>query len=150
MTKGFDMKRKISLAAGVLSLAVMGLTGFSPAAQAATEPPAESVSEFDIRTNDADPGVAAGCASNRFCLYENDQYTGPYYVQEALPAGVCYNLVGRYDNWASSMKNNLSRQVKLYDRLNCAGAVGYTARADSEDNDLTNNGFDNKTSSMKS
>lgn len=55
------------------------------------------------------------------------------------------------NNNASSMLNNSSRYVILYDTSNattCRG-LAYTAQPTSEDKDFTNNGFDNKASCVE-
>ncbi|MGW0712497.1 peptidase inhibitor family I36 protein [Streptomyces sp. NPDC002643] len=54
------------------------------------------------------------------------------------------------DNDASSMVNESSYSIYLYDKRNCSGAHGYRARPKSEESDFTDNGWDNKTSSVKS
>lgn len=55
------------------------------------------------------------------------------------------------NNNVSSMQNNSSRYVLLYDTANpttCRG-LAYTALPTSEDKDFTNNGFDNKASCVE-
>ncbi|MFC9682422.1 peptidase inhibitor family I36 protein [Streptomyces sp. NPDC056948] len=49
------------------------------------------------------------------------------------------------NNGASSMKNQTSRDVALYQNVGCSGD-NYFARANSVDADFSNNGFDNKAS----
>ncbi|MFD9949908.1 peptidase inhibitor family I36 protein [Nonomuraea sp. NPDC059023] len=147
--KGMRVKRKAALIIGALSLGVAGFAGFGPAAQAADKPPAQSVEEALVEVVDtSDVSAQAACSNNRLCLYEHDNFAGRYYLQIELRAGICGNLPAEYNNWASSQKNTNGRSVWFYDRANCSGTHGYSARAESQDKDLTNNGFDNKTSSL--
>lgn len=83
-----------------------------------------------------------------FCLYEHDKFKGAE-VEFMFEAYTCYGSVGSLNNKASSMINNSGARVQFYDATNCAGAYGYAAAPRSSDGDLTNNGFDNKTSSIK-
>ncbi|MFI6904617.1 peptidase inhibitor family I36 protein [Nonomuraea sp. NPDC050394] len=136
------MKRKIALAAGALSLGIMGFGTFASPAQATPEATVEVIDNVSAAA-DRFP-----CDNNRVCLYEHDGFTGRPYIQITLAADGCGNLPSAYNNWASSIKNTYDRSVWLYDRANCSGSPGYTARAESQDKDLTNNGFDNKTSSL--
>ncbi|MGP3978185.1 peptidase inhibitor family I36 protein [Streptomyces sp. 8N114] len=117
---------------GALSLGAASLIGLPSTAQATTQ----------AVTGD-------NCTSRYLCLYEHDDFEGRglAYVHDGLG---CWNLsTDDFSNKASSMVNNTSYSVKMYDRANCAGASGYTAQSESEDKDLTNNGFDNKASSIK-
>nr|BFE33002.1 hypothetical protein GCM10010200_052530 [Actinomadura rugatobispora] len=86
-----------------------------------------------------------------FVLYQHDDqnfWGGTYFV--FWPDGHCASLSGKpMNNSASSMTNTTDRTVRLYDSSNCSGAVGYTAKPNSEDDDFSNNGFDNKASSMR-
>ncbi|NUW35768.1 peptidase inhibitor family I36 protein [Nonomuraea sp. SMC257] len=123
------MKRQTMRRAGVVALALTSLIGVGSTAQ-------------------ADAGrLASSCASD-FCLYEHDDYSG---AEEEFVFGD-YNVCVRslsLNNKASSMRNPSGARVQFYDSANCSGAYGYAARPRSSDSDLTNNGFDNKTSSVK-
>ncbi|GII96787.1 peptidase inhibitor family I36 protein [Sinosporangium siamense] len=126
------MKHKIALAISTLSLSVTGVLGLGPVSPATAG------------------AVAAEICDNNVCLYEDDNYSvlGGGSVWLSLRPAICYTLTPQYNNWASSMRNGYDRSVWFYDRANCVGAVGYIAAPNSSDKDLTNNGFDNKTSSL--
>ncbi|MGP3977316.1 peptidase inhibitor family I36 protein [Streptomyces sp. 8N114] len=129
------MKRSVALAVSALSLATSGLMGFSATAQA------------DAR------GPISQCVPDmKFCLFEHDNYKGNSW--DAWTGRGCENIrsEGSYalNNKASSMSNGSEDRVRMYNDTWCAGAAGYSARPDSDDKDLTNNGFDNKASSIKS
>ncbi|MEV4804347.1 peptidase inhibitor family I36 protein [Nonomuraea sp. NPDC049421] len=87
------------------------------------------------------------CAPNKFCLYEHDNFKSGYMVQFPI-TGQCWTQTGKFSNMASSMVNNTGKTAWLFDKPNCAGTRGYTAKPESEDKDFTNNGWDNKTSSV--
>ncbi|GAA0933781.1 peptidase inhibitor family I36 protein [Nonomuraea longicatena] len=141
--------RKIALAVGSLSLGVMGFAGLGSAAQAASTSPALPVEEVAYERLDVIDPLRDRC-TDKFCLYEHDEFTGGKITITLPPAGRCGNIPSAYRNWASSQKNEYDRSVWLYDALNCSGSPGYTARANSQDKDLTDNGFDNKASSLAS
>ncbi|MBN6057661.1 peptidase inhibitor family I36 protein, partial [Nonomuraea sp. RK-328] len=123
------MKRQTMRRAGVVALALTSLLGVGSTAQ-------------------ADAGRLASSCLSDFCLYEHDDYSGA--EEEIIFGG--YGCVRSLDlnNKASSMRNPSGARVQFYDSANCAGASGYAARPRSSDSDLTNNGFDNKASSVKS
>ncbi|MFI6393243.1 peptidase inhibitor family I36 protein [Nonomuraea sp. NPDC050547] len=144
------MKGKTALIAGALSLSFLGLAGYGPAAQATAAPVAAPGDEVSYEVVGGVAVRSAACANNRLCLFEHDDFRGRTYIQIRMPApGRCGTLPNRYNNWASSHKNTYNRKIRFYDRRSCAGASGYAARAESQDKDLTNNGFDNKTTSLK-
>ncbi|MGP3977315.1 peptidase inhibitor family I36 protein [Streptomyces sp. 8N114] len=125
-------KRTIVLAASALSLGASSLIGFSSTAQAE---PQKIQSECVVDT--------------RFCLFEHDDYDGDSW--ETSTENGCQNLRSPHpnlDNKASSMANGSNDRVWLYDKAGCSGASGYSAKPKSDDEDLTNNGFDNKASSI--
>jgi hypothetical protein len=124
------MKRAIALVASVLS-SVAVLVVASPAAQADNPK----------------------CPANRFCLFENDNFGGG----RAVFANDDSDLRNNYwegtsrtvHNGASSMINNRGGSVTLRsDASTCAGD-SYTAKAESEDRDFTNNSFDNEASCVQ-
>ncbi|NUW44391.1 peptidase inhibitor family I36 protein [Nonomuraea rhodomycinica] len=123
------MKRRTTLVITAMLIGATSLIGSNATAQA-------SSTAFD-------------CPS--FCLYEHDDFNMFRDGRHVLlwPHGPCYNVNSSMDNRASSMINDSGRHVRLYDRKNCAGPAGYTAKPHSADKDLTNNGFDNKPSSIK-
>ncbi|MFJ9468574.1 peptidase inhibitor family I36 protein [Streptomyces caniferus] len=122
------MMRKAILSAGAMSLSVMALIGFSPAAH-------------------ADNGA---CPKNSFCLFEHDNYLGGRAVfhktTRHLGNHKFDNGVTVGDN-ASSMINNMGVAVGLYQDGDCTGKH-YNARRESTDPDFSNNGFDNKASCL--
>ncbi|MBT2232630.1 peptidase inhibitor family I36 protein [Nonomuraea sp. NEAU-A123] len=122
------MKRATVRSAGVVALVLASLVGVGSTAQAETS-------------------QALSTCVLGLCLYENDYWAGA--EEEFMFEGyVCYNSL-TVNNKASSMRNNSGARVQFYDSANCSGAYGYAASPHSEDADLTNNGFDNKTSSIK-
>lgn len=87
-----------------------------------------------------------------FCLHEDDSYKGDSWgigVLDQPKVGECRNIPSALNNKASSMENPSAAKVLFYDAKNCTGTSGYSAKPESSDKDLTNNGFDNKTSSVK-
>ncbi|MET8863610.1 peptidase inhibitor family I36 protein [Nonomuraea sp. NPDC004580] len=117
------MKRQIMRTAGVAALVLTGVLGISPSAQA----------------------DRYACKYS-LCVYEHDNFKGDMWAF-TISGRECQTM-GRLSDRVSSMRNNVSR-VRFYNASNCAGSYGYTAQGWSEDADLTNNGFDNKASSMK-
>ena len=123
------MKRALALTASslsVLSLSAIGLVGSAPNATAAE-------SECFL-----------------FCLYEHDDAKGDSWGLGDIPQfGDCKNVSAALNNKGSSMENPSAAKVLFYDAKNCTGTSGYSAKPESSDKDLTNNGFDNKTTSIK-
>lgn len=100
----------------------------------------------------ASNATAAERACYFFCLYENDDFKGDNWGINLLDepeAGECRNIPAVLNNKASSMENSSTAKVLFYNAKNCTGTPGYTAKPESSDKDLTNNEFDNKTSSVK-
>ncbi|MFF8727843.1 peptidase inhibitor family I36 protein [Streptomyces sp. NPDC015171] len=97
----------------------------------------------------------AGAAEARcyfFCVWEHDDFGGKHWginVLQEPHVGECRNISADLNNKASSMSNPSTARVLFYDAKNCSGSSGYAAHSDSSDKDLTNNHFDNKTSSVK-
>ncbi|MEV0147986.1 MULTISPECIES: peptidase inhibitor family I36 protein [unclassified Nonomuraea] len=123
------MKRAMVRRAGAVALVLAGLMGVGSTAQ-------------------AQAGRAASSCELSFCLYEHDNFKGAEEEFMFEGWGVCYNVL-RVNNKASSMRNQSTARVQFYNSANCSGAYGYAAKPDSLDGDLTNNGFDNKTSSIR-
>ncbi|MGV9382057.1 peptidase inhibitor family I36 protein [Nonomuraea sp. NPDC003707] len=123
------MKRARVRSAGVVALALVSLVGAGSTAQAEVDP---AVSSCELA----------------FCLYEHDKFKGAEEEFMFEGWGLCYNAL-KVNNKASSMRNNSAARVQFYNSANCSGAYGYAAKPSSSDGDLTNNGFDNKTSSIR-
>ncbi|PRX97384.1 peptidase inhibitor family I36 protein [Allonocardiopsis opalescens] len=92
-----------------------------------------------------------GPASADFWVYEHDDqggrsenFTGD---DSNLFNNVWNDSGGNVNDNISSMRNNENRGVTMYEHANYAGD-DYYARPNSEDDDLTNNGFDNIASSI--
>ena len=124
------MRRRIAMVVGVLSSVAM-LAVASPTAQA--DNPA--------------------CPANRFCLFEDDNFGGG----RAVFAGDDSDLRNNFwqgtnrsvNNGASSMINNRGGSVGLRSNAGSCGGDSYTANAESEDRDFTNNHFDNEASCVQ-
>ncbi|MEV0159914.1 peptidase inhibitor family I36 [Nonomuraea fuscirosea] len=123
------MRSAMVRGAGAVALALACVTAAGPAAQAEASQ------------------AAAACVLD-FCLYEHDAFTGAK-EEYMFQAYGCYKVGSGMNNKASSMRNKTVARVQFYDSANCSGAYGYAAAPSSQDLDLTNNGFDNKTSSLK-
>lgn len=131
------MKHRFGAAVAVAALVVAGL--FVPGAVAAAEP--------------TDAGVQIDLS---IWLYEHDDLGGGAVGFSGDDRNLANNNwigePGRSpNNNASSMLNDSSRYVILYDTANattCRG-LAYTAQPTSRDNDFTNNGFDNKASCVE-
>jgi len=115
--------------AGVVALVLASVVGVGATAQAETS-------------------KALSTCAIAFCLYTDDNWEGT--EEEYMFEGyLCYTSASYMNNKASSMRNISGARVQFYDSANCSGAYGYAASPHSVDSDLTNNGFDNKTSSIK-
>lgn len=130
------MKRKIAGLLGALSVGAVAVLGSGATAQAQPR-------EGDVGAT----GLA--CSGLTFCLYEHDDYSGDrirlsYNENVSNLASADY----KFDNKASSMSNNTSVQVTLHQLKGYSG-TRYTARKLSQDSDFSNNGFDNKASSVR-
>lgn len=93
------------------------------------------------------------CPAGSFCLFEDDDFRGG----RAVFTGDDSDLTTTYwdgasrpvQNGASSMINNMGNSVTLRSNaVECSGD-SYTARAQSEDRDFTNNHFDNEASCIQ-
>ncbi|MBV7698449.1 peptidase inhibitor family I36 protein [Streptomyces sp. TRM70350] len=121
------MRRRIAAAIG--SAALVGATAFG-FAQSAT-------------------AAEAGPQATHFWLFQHDNYGGSsknFSGDDRDLSDTFWNgTTSRVDNGASSMKNQTSRDVVLYQNVGCSGD-NYFARANSVDGDFSNNGFDNRAS----
>ncbi|PRX66828.1 peptidase inhibitor family I36 [Nonomuraea fuscirosea] len=122
------MKRTSVRRAGVVALALSSLMTVGATAQ-------------------ADARLASSCGLS-FCLYEHDDYAGAEQEFLFTSNNTCANVT-TLNNKASSMRNPSAGRIQFYNNANCSGSYGYAAAPGSSDSDLTNNGFDNKTSSVK-
>ncbi|MEV2277466.1 peptidase inhibitor family I36 protein [Nocardiopsis sp. NPDC049922] len=128
------MKRKITTAGVMASIALAGVLGIAPAASAAAAP-------------------TVGAQASYLYIYEHDDYKGGYARFSGNDSNLsnnCWSGSGCRvvnDN-ASSMRNQTSRGVSMYKHSNYSGP-SYYAQPRSSDKDLTNNGFDNNISSIR-
>lgn len=130
-----SMKHRLGVAVAATALGVA--SAFAPGAVAVAEP-ADASLDLSIWLYEHDDlgGGAAGFNGDDRNLANNNWIGEP----------------GRsVNNNASSMLNNSSRYVILYDTANsttCRG-LAYTAQPTSQDDDFTNNSFDNKASCVE-
>ncbi|MCC3651189.1 MULTISPECIES: peptidase inhibitor family I36 protein [Streptomyces] len=93
----------------------------------------------------------SGAQAAYFTIYQHDNKGGGWcnFTRDdsSLANNYWTNASGACNDGASSMRNNLSRDVVLYQTSGYAGD-NYFARKNSEDNDFSNNNFDNKASSV--
>jgi hypothetical protein len=129
-----SMKHRFGAAVAATALGVAGL--FVPGAEAAAEPVDALALPIWLYEHDDLGGGAAGFSGDDRNLANNNWIGEP----------------GRsVNNNASSMLNDSSRYVLLYDTANsttCRG-LAYTAQPTSRDDDFTNNSFDNKASCVE-
>ncbi|HWM36492.1 MAG TPA: peptidase inhibitor family I36 protein [Streptomyces sp.] len=131
------MKRAIAAAVGIAALCVGGVLA-APAATAAT--------------NDGAVASDASAAAAKLYVYRHDSYKGGYYgfakSDRDFRNNTWTGAANSVHNGASSMKNKTSRAAVMYDGPGYTGRT-YYAKPRSSDSDLTNNGFDNRASSLK-
>ncbi|MCT9104193.1 peptidase inhibitor family I36 protein [Streptomyces mirabilis] len=126
------MMRKLGVTVGALAMCAGGVLGMASTASAA----------------------GTGAQVTYFVLYEDDSFGG----RHANFSGSDIELNNKYwsgstsafaQNGGSSMINNTSSYVGLWDvGTSCSGA-SYTAKPNSQDADFSNNSFDNKASCVK-
>jgi hypothetical protein len=93
------------------------------------------------------------CPADSFCLFEDDDFGGG----RAVFTGDDSDLTSTYwddasrpvQNGASSMINNMGGSVSLRSDAGVCSGDSYTAQAESEDRDFTNNHFDNEASCVQ-
>lgn len=96
-------------------------------------------------TLSAGPAAAADgrCGANRVCMYEDPNYDGSLYVNQAYKSGGKYEIDGwDGDNEISSVINNTGSSIKIYSNDGYGGnwhCVGPNATR----SNLENNNFDN-------
>lgn len=127
-------KRLFATAAMVAAVAVAGVLGTAPTASAASIPMVEAQATY-------------------IYLYEHDDYKGGSWRTSGSDrnlAGNCWSGSGcrSVNDNASSMKNQKSSDASFYEHAEYQGA-SYYAQKNSSDKDLTDNGFDNKISSIR-
>jgi hypothetical protein len=59
------------------------------------------------------------CDPNELCLYTNANYSGSQINFQQPVINQCSPLVGIFNDSISSLKNNTSRKIKLYNTGNC-------------------------------
>ncbi|MFD6095080.1 peptidase inhibitor family I36 protein [Nocardiopsis flavescens] len=128
-----DRKRILATAGVLTSLALAGVFGTAATASAATVPLVEAQATYVY-------------------LYEHDDFKGGSFRTSGNDSNLsnnCWSGSGcrNVNDNASSMKNQKSSAASFYQDANYKGP-SYYAQANSSDKDLTNNGFDNKISSI--
>lgn len=79
-----------------------------------------------VTTAPAAAHVANGCQANWFCTYIDTYFGGGMYAYD-YPAGACVNIGWPYDNAISSIHNNRSGAVTLFDGYGCTnGTYGWS------------------------
>ncbi|GGP10786.1 peptidase inhibitor family I36 protein [Nonomuraea glycinis] len=105
------------------------------------------------------PAAQAASDTGTFCLYEHDDFKGGKWCIAGAPHRGYKrddNLGNNYwsgtqrkvNNGASSMKNTTRCSITLFDDYALGTGPTYYAQIRSQDADLTNNGMDNKASSL--
>ncbi|CAM5540805.1 hypothetical protein SALBM135S_07844 [Streptomyces alboniger] len=132
------MKHKLAMTLGAITLSAAGLIGSASTAGAAAEPQASGSSET---------GIQAG----RFHFFKHDNFNGAH----ASIGGTDKNLTnntwagGTVHNGTSSVQNQSSHTVTLWDRPSSCSGEKYKSGPGDQDKDLSNNRFDNKASCAK-
>ncbi|QUH01926.1 peptidase inhibitor family I36 protein [Saccharopolyspora erythraea] len=126
------MKRRTISLLGMAALTGAAMAGFAPVAAAADD--------------------AAEAQAGKFWVYQHDDYKGGWYgfsnTDWTFTNNYWTNAGNSVNDGASSMKNETSREVVMYEHKGYAGRT-YYAKPYSVDSDLTNNGFDNMASSLR-
>ena len=91
-------------------------------------------------------GGDSTCPDNRLCFYVDIEFEGNEKVVRARVGK--YNLKGDWNNLVSSIDNNTSKTVLLYEDKN-AGGERICVAPDSEEEDLTLIDFNDSISSYK-
>ncbi|MEO3791565.1 peptidase inhibitor family I36 protein [Nonomuraea sp. B10E15] len=120
--------KRIARCAASVALAAAGLLGSSATAQAAI----------------------IYCKPGDICLFEHTNFEGYRVDMQANQEDVyswCRNL-GAINNEVSSMKNASIENVWFFDGRNCTGTKGYVALSGSEDSTLSNNGWNDRVTSI--
>ena len=88
------------------------------------------------------------CPANSFCLFQNVDYGGQREVFNLAGHAYC-NLGDRgFNNRASSMINNMGREVILEQFVDCGGGLTYSAAPHSVDSTFSNNNFNDRASAV--
>ncbi|SCK13330.1 peptidase inhibitor family I36 protein [Streptomyces sp. WMMB 322] len=131
------MKRAIATAVGIAALCAGGVL----AAPTAVAAPGDSAVASEASVNAA-----------KLHIYRHDDYKGGYHGFAKSDRDFTNNLwtgaANSVNNGASSMRNKTSRAAVLYDGRGFTGRT-YYAKKHSSDSDLSNNGFDNRASSLR-
>ncbi len=96
----------------------------------------------------AEPAMAddARCPANAFCLYQDVNFGGARIILNQPGHAYCNLGDFNFNNKASSMINNMGREVILQQYVNCGGGLDYSARPESVDSTFDNNNFNDKAS----
>jgi peptidase inhibitor family I36 len=122
-------KASFTLAAAI---GILGVVGMSPLATAEDVTSNAPQAAFNVFEHDDQGGRGAAITRDM-----------PNLANVCWPGGGCATM---NDN-ISSMDNNLNRDVVMWSNANYGG-IPYYAQPNSEDDDLTNNNFDNRASSI--
>lgn len=121
------MRRLVTI--GLVLLVLLGAgTLTATAAQAAPVASYAAVGQSPL----AGPvGVPAGpqllsaddCPAYYLCFFADQDFSGPwvYYAATINNNTTCYNIAAPFNNQASSMINNFTRNARLYDGSGCTG-----------------------------
>ncbi|MGY5128205.1 hypothetical protein [Streptomyces nigrescens] len=144
------MQRNIMRTLTAAALSTVGLIGIGTAtAGATTATPAVATAAADDSAAPAEVGINAA----KFYFFKDDSRHGGYAYVTGSDRDLRNNRwrsgphKGRtIDNGISSVNNTTSRFVVLSDHPGSCVGPHYYSKAHSSDNDLSNNGFDNKAS----
>ncbi|MFP3990320.1 peptidase inhibitor family I36 protein [Streptomyces sp. E11-3] len=123
------VKRKIAVAFGVMSMAAAGLVG-------------------SVSTAGAAPAGDVGIQAAKFHVFKHDNFKGAHASLSKTDKDLRNNTWagGTVHNGTSSVQNQTTKTVVLWDRPGSCSGAKYNSKPKSEDKDLSNNGFDNKAS----
>lgn len=130
-----EKKRMIATAGVVSAIAMAGVLGTAPTASAASIPTVEAQATYVY-------------------LYEHDNFGGGSFRTTSSDSNLtnnCWSTGGgcrSVNDNASSMKNQKASAASYYRDASYAGP-SYYAQPKSSDKDLTDNGFDNRISSIR-
>ncbi|MGP4021600.1 peptidase inhibitor family I36 protein [Saccharopolyspora sp. 5N708] len=131
----------------------MAAAAFTAAQQAVTDNTTSGVALAAAAVSPAAQADNPACPADRVCLFEHDDFLGGRAVFDDDDSDLRDNnwegTTRPVHNGASSMINNKGVSASLRsDAAQCSGD-SYTALADSEDRDFSNNVFDNEASCIQ-
>jgi peptidase inhibitor family I36 len=88
----------------------------------------------------------ARCPTAAFCLFQNVNFGGAKIILTATGHAYCDLGDFNFNNKASSMINNTSREIILAQFVGCNGGLTYNALPHSVDSTFVNNNFDDRAS----